>query len=1123
MPTNKEYAEFRKKLLKKMTDELFGPEHTDDESRQQELLDASPLQLYSTGVLFPQKSVNSQLEDDASKVNAEVSDEDFSFADSSEAKVKLGSKVTSDATVLEEQPLNLANEFNPPAAGITVKVTSNTQLVVEITAGRYTTEKVEEIHPKAGQEKADGSLHPETRIKEKFRRFPIFDPVAIDIGSSTVTNIPPICVQNTDGKLKLHVRTQAAADEKINVSLALVNHNKGSVDAPPRFDAAFFQVGISAKEASGAPVFHPIDRAGGVSAGEEMEILDMLYRDKRSFALGHGCSASWLADCDDENIATHVQSEFLPKYDLKPVKAREEAFSTSQFNLSMRALSGTEPHDNFLTDSLTLLANDYERWIVSCESRKNDLGKDYQNSASINLKRCWKCLERIKEGIAYLSSNADAMMAFKLANRAMLIQQVRTRFQGDIDPDTVYSDMPSDYCVPGKEEPKWRPFQLAFVLMNITCCALDEHPDRDVCDLIWFPTGGGKTEAYLGLAAFCICLRRLNFSEDRGVSVLMRYTLRLLTAQQFQRAAALIVALESLRIDNYLGVNLGNEPISIGLWVGMGLSPNRRKDAINRLNQLTTNFGAKNPFQLLRCPWCRSSLAKREKLGYQKELFSINSEDTVIFRCANSGCRWNDVSNRLPVVVIDEDIYESPPTLLLGTVDKFAQLSWVPDTGRLFGADGFSNPPSLIIQDELHLISGPLGTIVGLYETIIDNLCTREGKKPKIVASTATIRESAKQCIGLYARERFEFPPQGLDAGDSYFAYEDKESDGRLYVGVFGTAVKSHATAQVRVISPLLQAVMPEPPETQPSDVADGYATLLWYFNSLRELGHAVTLSTGDIPEHQFNLCARQKIKKDTRRIIRVTQELTSRRTAEEIPKILEELNRTWPPVDNQAWPVDILLATNMISVGVDVSRLGLMVVAGQPKSTAEYIQATSRVGRNFPGLVVTVYNPARSRDRSHYEQFIGYHQAIYRYVEPTSVTPFSAPARTRGFAGMVIAMARLMLGICTPPEIGDYSDELRLVMEAILKRVQLVDEDEFEDSKEELNSIVEKWKSYSPPSFGKMAGTPSTQTLMYPMGRMKNEDFEAEAFPILTSMRNVDATCAARVLTTYPDTEIES
>lgn len=1123
MATDKEYADYREHLVKTMVDELFGPESSDNEARQHELLEVSPLQLYSTGVLFPQKSVNNQLEDDAARETEEEPDDDSSLIDRPEVEVKQGSKDTSDATVLEEQPLNLANEFSPSAAGITVEVSPDTKLLVDVTAGSYKTEKTEERHPKAGQEKADGSVYPDKRMKDNYRRSPVLDQVIIDLVSSSAASLSPIDIKNTDGKLKLHVRIQPTKENQSTVSLVLVNHHKGSSNTPPSFNAAFYQVGIAVKEVSGRAVFHPIDRAGGVSSDDELAILDMLYREKRSFALGHGCSASWTLDSDNKTFATQVRSEFLPRYDLKPVKPRESAFSTNQFRLSMRVFSDENSSNSFLINTLYLLAEDYERWIDSCESNKVDLVGEYQKPASHNIENCRECLRRIKEGIDYLGSNDVAMLAFRLTNRAMLIQQARTRFQKDIEPDTPYSDLPADYRFPDEQEPTWRPFQLAFVLMNIACCAESDHPDRDVCDLIWFPTGGGKTEAYLGLAAFCICLRRLNNEDDKGVAVLMRYTLRLLTAQQFQRAAALITALESLRLDRYLRANLGSEPISIGLWVGKGLSPNRRdgnEGAIRRLDELTTKAWAQNPFQLLRCPWCRSSLDKKGKLGYKKEPARPGGEDTVIFRCSNPGCRWCDNKIRLPVVVIDDDIYESPPTLLLGTVDKFAQLAWVPETGRLFGLDGFSDPPSLIIQDELHLISGPLGTIVGLYETVIDSLCTREGIKPKIVASTATIRESEKQCRGLYARKRFEFPPQGLDAGDSYFAFEDSGSAGRMYIGVFGTAVKSHATAQVRVISPLLQAVMPESPNTEPSELADKYATLLWYFNSLRELGHAVTMSTGDIPEHQFNLCARRNIEKEYRRLIRVTQELTSRRTAEEIPKILDELNRRWPPEEGQAWPVDILLATNMISVGVDVGRLGLMVVAGQPKSTAEYIQATSRVGRGFPGMVVTVYNPARSRDRSHYEQFVGYHQAIYRHVEPTSVTPFSAPARSRGFAGMVIALARLMSGIRTPVQIKDCTDELRQVMETILERVRKVDEDELVDSEAELNSILEIWKSYCPPNFGQMAGTPNTQTLMYPMGRIRNEDFEAEAFPVLTSMRNVDATCMARVLTTYPDSE---
>ncbi|MEX1221776.1 MAG: helicase-related protein [Idiomarina sp.] len=1119
MNSDLEYSNYRNRLLKFMIDELFGPESTDDQLRQSELLEVSPLQLYSTGVLFPQKSVINQLEDDSAEDEKNVPNADSSLDDRPLVEVKQGGKQTSDATSLEEQPLNLANEFSPSAVGITVKASLGFKILVDISAGKYKTEKVEKRHPKAGQEKADGSLFPDTREESNYRRIPIQDKVEIDLTGSLENRTFNHDVKNTDGMLKLNVRIRPEKGNIASISLALINQHKGGANSPPAFNAAFFQVELSVTEANGTSVFHPIDRAGGISEDEELAILDMLYREKRSFALGHGCGTGWITDPSDKTVAKQVWSDFLPSCDIKPVKPREKAFFANQFDLSMRSLSEVGSSDNDIIGNLSLLAKDYENWIIAKRDlQKNSLSDEYQITATGNLEKCWECLNRIEEGIEYLSSNSDAMLAFKLANRAMLIQQARTRFQKDIDPDETYIELSEDYRVTGQSDPIWRPFQLAFVLMNIACCSESDHPDREIVDLIWFPTGGGKTEAYLGLAAFCICLRRLSDSEDKGVAVLMRYTLRLLTAQQFQRAAALITALESLRLDKYLGAYLGDTPITIGLWVGMGLSPNRRKDAVKRLNELTATPSSQNPFQLLRCPWCRSSLDKSGWLGYKKEPRLANGEDTVIFRCSNRGCRWHSLSSQLPVVVIDDDIYDNPPTLLLGTVDKFAQLAWVPETGRIFGTNGFSDPPSLIIQDELHLISGPLGTIVGLYETVIDRLCSRDGKTPKIVASTATIRQSAKQCNGLYARDRFEFPPQGLDAGDSYFAYEDQEAAGRLYVGVFGTAVKSHATAQVRVISPLLQAVMPEPPEVQPPEIADKYATLLWYFNSLRELGHAVTMSTGDIPEHHFNLCARKNIEQKYRRRFPNVEELTSRKTAEEIPLILDCLNRKWPMTEKSRWPVDMLLATNMISVGVDVPRLGLMVVAGQPKSTAEYIQATSRVGRGFPGLVVTVYNPARSRDRSHYEQFVGYHQAIYRYVEPTSVTPFSAPARSRGFAGMTIALARLITGMRVPEDISKYPGVQDELMKVILDRIQKVDTDEYDDALRELTKIFKEWKEYLPQEFGQMAGTPTTQTLMYPLGRNVNEDFEGKAFPVLTSMRSVDVTCSARVLQTYPD-----
>jgi len=473
----------------------------------------------------------------------------------------------------------------------------------------------------------------------------------------------------------------------------------------------------------------------------------------------------------------------------------------------------------------------------------------------------------------------------------------------------------------------------------------------------------------------------------------------------------------------------------------------------------------------------------------------------------------------LPILVIDEDIYDSPPTLIIGTVDKFAQVSWKKEVGNLFGVGMDLPPPSLIIQDELHLISGPLGTMVGLYETVIDRLCTRDGHNEKIVASTATIRRSEDQCWNLYNRRSFEFPPQGIRAGDSYFAFEDNNSPGRLYVGFMGTAVKSHQTALVRACSPLLQGACydQEDADANWENVVDPYGTLVWYFNSLRELGHAATLCVGDIPEFLKSYCERNKIQREARRYIGNVIELTSRRTADEIPDILRQLEIPWrmKPVGPQ--PVDVLLATNMIAVGVDVPRLGLIVMSGQPKSSSEYIQATSRVGRRYPGLVLTVYTQTKSRDRSHYEQFVAYHQSIYKYVEPTCVTPISPQARDRGLKGVMIALARLSARVDSPDDISQLKKTIPDEIEFILNRIEAIDEEELDESAAELQAAIKHWIKIAPPKYGEMGGAVQTTTLVYPFGSAPHAVFQRDAWPVMTSMRNVDGTCTARVLNSYP------
>jgi hypothetical protein len=792
------------------------------------------------------------------------------------------------------------------------------------------------------------------------------------------------------------------------VTLTLINRNPENADAAMD-ELCYFQCGIAVAASDGNACFPPYPETPQISSlsdeeREEEESLALLYRARTTHAIGHGCAADW--EHNGGKPVTRIWSVTLPICEIRPIVAVEDP----SFRMSMAELcrdGGSEA--GAMTERL---ADAYEAWIRSKEEESESSGfpEPHREAARRHIHLCRTCLGRMREGVAMLKTDPIARSAFTLMNEAMIDQQLHYRLATEGRREWSVSKLGkleiAALVPPNREtegaERNWRPFQLAFILMNLGPASDSAHPLRETVDLIWFPTGGGKTEAYLGLTAYTIFLRRLRHPANGGTTVLMRYTLRLLTTQQFQRAASLICACEQMRQKE--PNLLGKTPISIGLWVGNTVTPGRHADAIVKHSKLL-NEGKENPFVMLTCPWCGAQMgpvpfANAYKTpGYQREA------GRVVFRCSDTSCHFSGPSG-LPAHVVDEAIYEVCPTLVIGTVDKFAMLPWNVEARRLFGLGHVADllPPELIIQDELHLISGALGSMVGLYEGTIEALCRGRGTeprpKPKVVASTATICRAQDQIRKLYARPAFLFPPQGLDAGDSFFAREAVEQSGRLYLGVMATAVGSHVTAQVRAVSALLQA--PKLIEAAPASL-DAYWSLITYFNSLRELGHAASLVRADFREYmnamwdRLGIAAERAGRKipDRRRFINHDLELTSRIPSSEITHVLQRLFEPYSDkVDKDGKSlnrsVDVCLATNMIQVGLDVPRLGLMAVIGQPKTTSEYIQATSRVGRSRtgPGLVVVIYNPGKPRDRSHYEHFVSYHTSAYRWVEPTSVTP---------------------------------------------------------------------------------------------------------------------------------------
>jgi hypothetical protein len=954
----------------------------------EEEINDRPLDRYIVGILYPQT-------DDA------IDDKDV---DSTEE----------DGETPSDPPVAMANVRYPSSMGFTFGVDINTAKKVElaISCARY--EQVESTE----------------KGTSKWKRIPLCpERIPLDV-AKPIANFRREVVPGLE--LFCRVRKPDIHDA---VSVTAVLLNKQKVKVGDLKDAhAFFQAHIVASPMSDDPALVERPKRSLHGNDDDLRSYRLLYRHAVEFGTGHGCSVRWEFDSSRPNRARFIATTYTPDYELPTADSNPEILNKA---LGMSFLAYA-PREEILA-ALHDLSSGYARWIDSRKADSANLSPDLQTVAKDHLGSCAEALARMEAGTELLQTDDQAWEAFRLANCAMLQQRARTVWLKSGKPGTGPSE---------SDQHEWRPFQLAFMLICITGITNDRATDRDLADLLWFPTGGGKTEAYLGLIAFTIFLRRLRHkSQGGGVTALMRYTLRLLTIQQFERASLLVCCCEDIRRRHGA---LGESPISIGLWVGQDATPNSLQDARSSLDRLRQNQSIEtmNPVQVRSCVWCGRALNHRN-------YYIAERNPRMVVTCGQPGCTFE---KELPIFLVDADIYRFHPTLVIATVDKFASLPWREMTASLFNSDlDGVRPPELIIQDELHLISGPLGTLTGLYETVVDHLCTRDGVRPKIIASTATIRRASQQTKALFDRQFRQFPPPGLDARDAYFAVQTSRDSKatRHYLGLMAPGT-SQSTLMIRVYAALLQRAsdLPGDPQTR-----DPYWTLVGYFNSLRVLGAARIQVQDDVTD-RIDLLARQSGTQP--RIIDELIELTSREPSGNIPEYLKRMAVEYPDPAALA----VILATNMISVGVDIDRLGLMVVMGQPQATSEYIQSTSRVGRKHPGLIVTLFNSSRSRDRSHYESFAAYHSALYRQVESTSVTPFSARARDRGLHAVLIALARLTKKDFRPNDGAHNTVHLESSLEdikrVILRRVERLDGMEKTDVAAEIDQLIARWKTLS-------------------------------------------------------------
>ena len=1060
----KTHEDFRGGMLELLKRDFFGPYNGMDETIAYRDADDTPMHRYSTGILFPPE-VSTSIEDDEDIENE--------FGESGESEGKLAQ----------------SNVRRPSCYGITFTCSEDAKsIMLEVDAGCY------ELTPSEDKD-----------VDLQWKRKSII-PSWVESTRSSKFELPVIR-ENTEKSVKVcdgleaYIKYREPSKEgQVSITISLINRNlvkplkegddnsrRSRSSFVPFKDVAencFYQVHFSVSGKDGQRIFTERPFDGRREGGDENKAFYILYRHRKNFATGHGCSAKWDDPVGDR--CSRIASCFIPEYDIYPLTPPED-LNLPSFLLS--EIATASPDD--LKDLFGNITTIYEDWIkeeskkiknisVSKDKKTND---DFIAVAQKQQKFCLLALEKIKKGISTLS-DPIIHRAFQLAHKAMLIVFALSDWKKN-----QYSGKP-DY----NKDHQWYPFQIAFILLCLESVGNNSSDDRAIADLLWFPTGGGKTEAYLGLTAFALFLRRLRGKDERhrggGTAVITRYTLRLLTADQFERSATMICACEKVRREE-LDVQK-TATISIGLWVGGGGTPNKininnnyekgYRQLIRQYQKGSPESGTPNPMVLTRCPYCGTEISVAD---YDNDLPEA--------KCPDESCCFHD---GLPVHFVDEDIYKVRPSLIIGTIDKFARLPWEKDSGNFFGTDGLAPPPDLIIQDELHLISGPLGTLAGLYETAIDLLSTRNSHRPKIIASTATIKNAASQVRALFDRQFTQFPPPFLDARDSFFAREDREKPARKYVGIF-TPGKTGTTTFIRSTASLLHSAK----KLKANDeIRDPYWTFMGYFNSLRELGSARVQVMDDVKDY-LRFCAERD--NESMREIEEVFELTSRRNEPELKEIRERLWYQYP--DNDA--LEVVLATNMISVGLDVPRLGLMSVIGQPKTTAEYIQATSRVGRRYPGLVVTLYNHMRSRDRSHYERFQFYHSRLYAEVEATSVTPFSIGARKRGLHAILVTLVRHLLDNMKENSDASNFDRSKVVdiKKEILSRAKNIDPIEIDAVERMLDRIIDTWEEIKN----------REGTVYYYLEKEKHQSlllrFEEtghyRGFRTLNNLRNVDAT----------------
>jgi len=1152
-------------------DETVGPAFIKNEttgSLEEVLYDRSegPARKYGVGILYPtwehqQPIIDDQLEDTVGYDTLEEDDEDEK-ATSSPNNLPAGEGDDED-----DPAAPVANRYQPSSLGISfcVRLGKESKLIVGLPHETRFDWQVEsdESFPVNGYyrpvevlKKIEAKEQPiRNRGAYRTNAFPVG--YKIEIESDEIESEPyltrSIDVSEGSGQVfNFDVRVRRLPDPD-HWLLTLTLRNQTTTDTPRQPQFMLFQTFFDV-QVEGDGNFAPYPTQKSEVAELDQESLQLLYSSSKIWATGHNCAAGWNSSLG--TTPTRIFADVFPVVETPSMTPDIEDADKKALQFSMTELAeldGTGASEAW--QKLNQLVAEYENWVNDLVKKAATIEAMYSATAQRHIDDCQKVLNRIRNGIETLRTNENARIAFRLANKSMVLQQLATKEienrplefdktvgdRGKVVPSGEYRT-PFQVFASGKWDSSignWRAFQLAFLLMNIPDFLNEGEKEfealRENIELIWFPTGGGKTEAYLGVAAYALFLSRLNYNDQvskggsplpvDGTNILMRYTLRMLTTQQFQRAAALICAMECVR-QNFDEKKISGRSFSLGLWIGGSSSPNKNEQAKAAVSRYRNSTDQRNsPLIVTECPWCRAQLGKADikrppkwkEPAWKQELVKgiVEIDGAPKLCCSDLNCAFSD---ELPILVVDEQIYDTPPSLIIATADKFAVVTFRPESRAMFGRDEHGTlvrrPPFLIIQDETHLIAGPLGTLFGLYESVIEKLCTlsnsaKRDTKPKIICSTATIRGANDQLSAIFARDSHTlFPSPGLDISDSFFGRYAREEDGktlkpgRMYAGVSATGFVSSQTTQVRTFSSLLVNVrnfIDEPDR-------DPWWTILSFYNSLRELGGALTLFQGDIKSRMKFLTRRDRIefRHDPEPV-----ELSSRLEQSEIVAMMDRMEISYPK--QTVKPIDVCLASSIIEVGVDINRLSLMAVVGQPKNTAQYIQVTGRVGRKWwerPGLIFTMYSSTKIRDQSHYEQFYSYHHRLYEQVEPTSATPFSRASLERAAIGAMLLYARSVKPNSRDANFADFQSAIAEARDILVARCRSIEKKNAAKQVaiiEELHDhISTTWSTRRLPWETFPLGKDDSVLMRWP-GQFATAEQKKTSFEIPSSLRQVD------------------